>query len=520
MPLNDVTIVKGRGGLGIPLPGTDYVSGLLFYSAGLPSGFSSANRIKTVFSVEDAETLGITNTSLGETKSTATYLVTTAFAVNDTFALTCATIASTSPIPADAAAGTLTLCSFTADAAAAVSTTTSATAIAAAINSGTVTHGFTATSSTATVTITAVAGQGIFLNTGTPYVVTTTGTIAGTLTQNVVAGVASDIDILHYHVSEFFRLQPKGKLYIGVYALADVGTFASITLMQNFAQGEINQLGIYQKSAAFTTAQMNTIQSVITALEALHKPLVAILAGEISGTADVAAITTNLKTLSDPQVALTIAQDGAALGFKLFKATGKSITNLGERLGAEALAAVNESVAWFAKFQVATSELDTVAFANGQLFTAVSDGAIVNLDNYGFNFLRKVIGLTGTYHNRPYTAVAPTSDYSLTYLNRTIYKAIRSVRAVLLPETGSPVLVNADGTLTADVIGYFKGLSKQGLDPMVSNRELSGYAVLIDPSQNVISTQTLVVTVELQPTGTADFIRVNIGFTNILTTTS
>jgi len=522
MAFNNVTFNKGRGGLGRALPGTDYVSGLLFYTgATLPTGFTSNNRIKTIYSVQDAEGLGITNTSLGETKSTATYTFTTKFTAGDTFALTCATIASTSPIPADATAGTLTLASFTAVSADAVDLITSAARLALEINNGTTTHGFTAVSNgISMVTVTAVAGQGIFLNSGTPYVVTKSGVVAGTLVQNVVTGIASDIDILHYHISEFFRLQPKGKLHVSLQATADVGTFAKVTDIQDFAGGEIKQLGIYDKANAFSTAYCNTLQSVCNTLASNDKPLAAvILAGEISGTADLTTYSTNLKTLTASSVSVCIGQDGAAKGFKLFKATGKSITNLGEMLGAVAFAKVSESIAYLAKFQVSTSELDVVAFANGQLWTALSDGTKVNLDNYGFCFLRKIVDLEGgSYHNRPYTAVAATSDYAYIHNNRTINKAIKSCRVILLPETGSPVKVNADGTLSEDVIGYFTGLCKQALDVMVSNNELSDYNVIIDPAQDILSTGILTITVQLLPLGVADFIVVNIGFTDILTT--
>lgn len=51
---NNVIFNKGQGGLGRPLAGTDYISGMLFYSATLPSGFNSSNRIKIVYSVEEA----------------------------------------------------------------------------------------------------------------------------------------------------------------------------------------------------------------------------------------------------------------------------------------------------------------------------------------------------------------------------------------------------------------------------------------------------------------------------------
>lgn len=514
MAFNNVIINKGEGGLGRPLPGTDFISGLLFYSASLPTGFSSGSRIKTVFSVEDAEALGILDTHVGETASTATYLVTTKFTTGDSFKLTCATIASTSPIQADATAGTVTLLDYTADATAATNTTTSATAIAAAINALTYIHGFTATSNTATVTITAAPGQGLFLNTGTPYVKTETGAIAGTLTQNVVAGVPSEIDIMHYHVSEYFRLQPSGKLYIGIYATADATTFDSITLMQNFAVGEIKQLGVYQKTTAFALSQLTTIQSKLTALEALSLPIWSVIYGaEISGTADLTGYANNLHTLTAPQVSVTFAQDGAATGFTLFKATGKSISNVGEALGAVSLSPVNESIAFLKRYQVATYELDYSAFSNGQLWTALSDGARVNLDTLGYWVLRKIVGLGGTYHNRPYTAVSQTSDFAYVPNNRVMFKAIQNVRAFLLPETGGNVTVNADGTLTNDVIGYFKGIGQNALDPMLNDNEISGYQILIDPSQDVASTNNLTVTVKIQPRPTADFITVNIGFT-------
>ena len=59
MALGDVTFVKGQGGLGRPLAGQDYVSGLIFYTSNgtLPSGFSTSNRVQAVFSVAQALSL-------------------------------------------------------------------------------------------------------------------------------------------------------------------------------------------------------------------------------------------------------------------------------------------------------------------------------------------------------------------------------------------------------------------------------------------------------------------------------
>jgi hypothetical protein len=62
MALNDVTFIQGQGGLGRPLAGEDHISGMVFYlsNANLPSGFTVSTRIKQVFSVQEAEGLGIT----------------------------------------------------------------------------------------------------------------------------------------------------------------------------------------------------------------------------------------------------------------------------------------------------------------------------------------------------------------------------------------------------------------------------------------------------------------------------
>jgi hypothetical protein len=505
--MNSLTFVKGQGGLGRPLAGSDYISGLLFYTgATLPTGFTSNDRIKVVYSLQEAVALGITNTSLGETASTATYAFSNAGTAGNTLTITCATIN-----------GTVTLASYTTVSADVATTTTAATRLALEINLGTPTHGFTASPSTSTVTITAAPGQGLFLNSGTPYVVTIVGTIAGTLTQNVVTGAASDIDIIHYHVSEFFRVQPKGKLYIGLYATADVGTFASITLMQNYSLGTIRQLGVYYKSTAFASAHVTTIQGVCTTLATNKKPLSVVVAGDIQGTSDLTTLT-NMRLLNAPNVSVVIGQDGAARGYKLWKATAKSISCLGTTLGAIALSKVSEAINWVGKFDMNNGvEYDTLAYSNGDSYTTITDGVKTGLDNFGYIFLLKEIGLTGSYFNDSHTAVPLTSDYAYIENERTIDKAIRDLRTFVTPALASPITINTDGTISEDTIAYFETLCQRALENMQNNGEISDYAVIIDPAQDVLSTSTLTIAVEIIPVGVARVIVVNIGYVVSLT---
>lgn len=497
---NDVVFIKKQGGLGRPLAGEDHISGLLFYSASLPSGFGTSDRIKKIFSVTEAEDLGITNTSIGETKSTATVTITNKGAVGDTAKLT--VLSST---------GLLTLANYAQATGDDATVTTSATRLTAEINAGTATHGFTATSAVGVVTITAKAGEGIFLNTGTPYTLTVTGTLAGTVVQNVVVGVASEIDLMYYHISEYFRIQPKGELYVGIYGVADATTFASVTLMQNFALGKIRQIGVYQKTTALSGGQVTTLQAIVDANTSVHKPLEVVYQAEMS-TVTLSTLT-SLRALNAPNVSLVIGQDGACIGARLYKAVGKSIGCLGTTLGAIALAKVSEDIAWVGKFNVASSEFDTLAFVNGALYSAQTDGLINSLDSLGYVFVKKHIGIEGSYFNDSHTAVAITSDFAYIENNRTFNKAIRSLRTFILPQLASPVDLNADGTLTESLIGYYETLCTRALEVMQRDGELSAFSVTINPAQNVLSTSTLYISVSIVPKGVARNIVVNVGFT-------
>lgn len=504
MALNDITFVKGQGGLGRPLPGEDYISGLLFYSGTLPSGFSSSDRIKLVGSVQDAEALGIVDTSADATAATATYLVTTAGTNGDTLSISVAEIDQTVDL------GTYTKVSGDNTVALV------ATAIAAVINAGTYSHGYTATVNTATVTITAPKKLGVFLNSATKITVTLSAgaTIAGTLTD-FSGGVASKIAIMHYHVSEYFRIQPKGSLYIGIYAVPGTYTFTEITTMQNFAQGKIRQIGVFKDSAsAFASGNLTTIHNeIVNNCDANHKPLSALYAADLSATSDLTTLT-NLNTLSAYKASAVISQDGAGLGYYLWKATAKSITTLGATLGAVSLAAVSDSIGWIGKFNISDGfECDTLAFANGTAYTTLSQGTLNTLDSYRYIFLTKYVGLAGSYFNDGHCAVTESSDYAYIENNRTIDKAIRGIYASVLPALGSPLVLNADGTLTDQTIAYFTSLAELNLIQMIRDQELSAQAVTIDSTQDVLSTNTLVIAVQLLPIGVARNITVNIAFT-------
>ena len=506
MALSNITFQQGSGGLGRPLPGQDFISGLIFYSSILPSGFSTSKRIIKFLSPQDAINAGISYSYADETAATGTYLVTAVGSNGDTI-----TLSVLEPFGKTVVLGTYTKVSGDSTA------TLVATGIKNAINSNTTTTGYTATSSTATVTIVARPGLGIFLNSGTPIVVNSPGAIAGTLTQ-FSGGVGSRNAVYFYHISEFFRIQPKGVLYVGIFTVPGTYNFAELATMQSFAIGTIRQWGVWKDAAAFATADLTSMHTANTAQDTAHAPLIGLYGADISGTTDISTLT-DLSILTANTASAVIAQDGAAQGALLYLTFGKSITTLGAYLGAVALANVNEDIGWLSKFNISNGvECETLAFANGKLFSdsSITTNLLTTLDNYRYVFLLKYVGYAGSYFCHFNMAVIISSSYAFGNDNRTIQKAKRGIYTALLPVLNGPLILNADGTMSNTTIAYLITLAQAPLTQMVRAGEISANGVTINPTQNVLSTGTVIINVQLVPDGVARQIVVPIGYTNTL----
>lgn len=509
MALNNITFVLGQGGLGRPLPGEDYVSGLLFYTpdASLPSGFPTTARVKQLFSVGDAEAAGIKDDYADGTAATSTNTITAIGANGSTVELI---------IPEPDGSRSLGVYTKTAGE---TDVDDVAAALAAMVNAGTADHGYTATADgvpAGEFVITAPKRMGTFLNTKLPTFteVPSNSTFAVTVAA-FTGGVASKQAIWHYHISEFFRIQPQGNLYVGFYDVPGTYNYNEVTTMQSFANGRIRQIGVYKDGTAFAPADLTALDLVCKSNISNHKELIGILGADISATVDLSTLA-DLRTLTANNAAICIAQDGAALGAFLYKTTGKSITALGAMLGAAALAKVSESIAWVEKFNMSNgTELDVIGFANGQLYkdlTAINENLVTLLQNYCYTFLRSFVGVSGSYWNDNKTAISNTSDYSSIRMNRTIQKAQRVTYISLVPALSSPTDLNADGTLQDTTIAYFESLAEKGLQQMQRDAEISAFTVAINPAQNILQTDKLIVTISIVPKGVAANIQVNIGF--------
>lgn len=321
----------------------------------------------------------------------------------------------------------------------------------------------------------------------------------------------------HYQIKSFFQQNPKGKLYVGIYALAlQPYNFEELAMMQSFANGEIRQFGVTDLSAD-TVTRIGTddvhdaIQTVVDGLKAIDQSVSVLV-----GFDDTSIANTDYATLtaeSAPNVSVVIGQDGAGAGSVVATANSTSMPAVGHFLGAVSLASVHENIGWVGKFNLSqTDDLSVPALNSGEKYSDISVALEDSLNTMGYLFLKNHVGTSGTFANYSWTAVSQSDDFSTIEKNRTMDKAVRNVKTFMLPNINAPVDLNDDGTLTENSISLFKNAAERGLDLMEQAGEISAKSVAIDPTQNTGSTSNVTISIAIVPVGVAQTITINIGF--------
>ena len=197
---------------------------------------------------------------------------------------------------------------------------------------------------------------------------------------------------------------------------------------------------------------------------------------------------------------------------------------LGAVMGAIAKANVHESVAWVRQFNLFADDFQDIElgfgdtnlnaddeFTSVNIYESLSPVLLDELDDKGYIFPIKYAGReNGIYISRDQTC--SHGDFRTIARNRTINKSRRQVRAALLPYVNSPLMVNpSTGMLAASKITAFKTLIGDILAKMQAAQEISGYAVTIDPNQNVLVNDTLRISYVIVPVGVATRIYVEEG---------
>lgn len=515
MPRPGLKFNRTTSGVGRPLPGKDHYSGLGFYiaDANLPAGFSTTNRVQKILSLQQAESLGITNTHVHEVKATGIVTITAIGANGDTISIytTEYGTAANNFVPVLVLLGSYTKAS------AETTVTLIAAQIVLAINALTKTHGYTAVNAAGVVTITARAGLGVFLNSGTPLTNVIVGTITSTLTQ-YSGGVASDLDQVHYHISEAFRILPQIVLYVGLFNTpSGAYTFSEAANIINFVPGDPRQIGFYT-TVTYSSANLTALHNQLQTLSAGGKPASGVLTQDLTG----ASLTTlaDLSTLASFRVTDDLSQDFGGVGYQLGKALGKTIGTVGAMIGTIAFAKVSEDIGWVQKFNMSDgTELETVGFGNGVLWTdpSIQNGNLLDvLYDAQHQYLIKSINGTGTWYVDSNTAAPKSNTFCQIESIRTADKIVRGISTYAFPSVNGPLNLKANGTLTEPQIAEIERVVQIPLDQMIQAAEISVNDIQIDPTQEVSSTSTVNITVDVVAVGVGRNLIFNINETNAL----
>lgn len=295
---------------------------------------------------------------------------------------------------------------------------------------------------------------------------------------------------LHYQLSQIFRINNGITLYVGLFTKpTGAYTFAEVKQMQNFAGGDIRQIGVWNGSATLSASDLTTLQGVGSALESEDVPLSLAYAPKVVAPA---SMPMNLAGENKCRVSVVIGQDGEGVAATLHADAsrgGATVSGLGVVLGLMSLASVHESIGWVQKFPTGIA---LPAFGDGTLYRSLDKGVIEALDNARYLFFGTYSGLSGSYMNDSHNMDSAISDYCTIELVRTMDKAVRGVRTYLLPELGSPLYVDPEtGQLSPETVKHLETVGNKQLEDMKKAGELSGYVVEIDPDQNVASTSTV-----------------------------
>ncbi|WP_294591556.1 DUF2586 family protein [uncultured Rikenella sp.] len=320
------------------------------------------------------------------------------------------------------------------------------------------------------------------------------------------------VKVLHYQLSEIFRINPSISLYVGIFTKPTDYKFTEIKTVQNFANGRIRQMALWCGDKAFDADDLTAIQGVADALDAENAPLSILYAPQVTA---IGELPTNVAGANQYRTSVVIAQAGSGIAAELYAAeanqTAKaSVSAVGVVLGLVSAAAVHQSIGWVKNFPTG---VNVPAFSDGTLYRDIDKALIEQLDAGRYLFFVTHVGQAGSYMNDSHTMDSAISDYAMIENVRTMDKAVRGIRTYLVPELGGNIYVDAEtGKMQAYSISHLETTANKALEDMEKAGELSGYRVEIDPDQNILSTSEVEIIIRQVAVGVMRKIKVKIGF--------
>ncbi len=161
---------------------------------------------------------------------------------------------------------------------------------------------------------------------------------------------------------------------------------------------------------------------------------------------------------------------------------------------------------------------DNLASSSGQLITDLNQVVIDSVVDKGYIIAVKHPQLSGFYLSDDPTCTAITDDYAWISRNRTVNKAATITRRVFAENMLDEVYVDPDtGKLSVLTIKNFEAQVESAIDlEMVRAGEITAIEAYVNPEQDVLTTNEIVVELRIVSVGVARYIVAKIGFSKVI----
>ena len=353
--------------------------------------------------------------------------------------------------------------------------------------------------------------------------------------------------LVYHHIAQFFKYSPSGTLYIKIVAqgttLTDMCDYTKPNLqslvLDESVKREAKSFGVILNpdASTYVATVTNGIDADVTSavikaqelIDKLRDDAVYVDAVILEGRKAGGTISTmeDMRTKSCENVSVVIASDPAVVAldpaYVNYAAVGSVIGMLSARK-------VHENLGSVAIINLPDTKKGDENYAltdkntNSWLTAAISDGTLVSslskvnqkaLEDKGYIFAGFYEGYPGIYFNDSPTSVELADDYSFIEMNRVWNKAARYVRLALTPKMKSTIDVDKDtGFIAPTTIASWENAALKKVGNMLKDDEVSNIKISIDPKQNILSGNPIVIVMGVTPKGIAREIINELGFKN------
>lgn len=336
--------------------------------------------------------------------------------------------------------------------------------------------------------------------------------------------------LVHYHIKEFFRINPDGELYIMLVAqgttMTDMCDKANSYVQKLIvdSNGEVRQYGVVLNPASGYTSTLSGgfDQDVINAIPKAQelgsqafkdkRPVIGVIEGrEFNGTV---ATMDDLRSNEAEYACVTALQDpNVASKDALYE----NHAAVGTTLGAISLAPSNISIGWTENFNLQNKKTGefTEVYMSDNNPASDYENFYEDLSDKGVLFGRIYTGQAGVYFDTFSSCADLESDYAYGQETRVVNKAARLLYDKLFKRIEGPLLVDPDnGQLAIEEVTEIEEEGNEALGEM--SDEISGAATYVNPAQDVQTSGKVLMKFKVVNIATGRELEVEIGLAKSL----